>query len=82
MVQVRWQNKKEKEKKKEFASTDRACSPLVLFFPSTLMLTIKLLYRITPFGEPPTPRAAHVATAVGTMVVIQVGILQAILLFL
>ncbi|KAF4346502.1 hypothetical protein G4B88_001111 [Cannabis sativa] len=27
--------------------------------------------RITPFGEPPTPRAAHVATAVGTMVVIQ-----------
>lgn len=28
--------------------------------------------RITPFGEPPTPRAAHVATAVGTMVVIQV----------
>ncbi|POO01369.1 Serine/threonine protein phosphatase [Trema orientale] len=30
--------------------------------------------RITPFGEPPTPRAAHVATAVGTMVVIQGGI--------
>lgn len=30
-------------------------------------------YRITPIGEPPTPRAAHVATAVGTMVVIQVG---------
>ncbi|CAL5357253.1 unnamed protein product [Camellia sinensis] len=29
---------------------------------------------ITPFGEPPTPRAAHVATAVGTMVVIQGGI--------
>ena len=29
--------------------------------------------RITPFGEPPTPRAAHVATAVGTMVVIQVA---------
>jgi len=28
--------------------------------------------RLTPFGEPPTPRAAHVATAVGTMVVIQV----------
>ncbi|KAK7257579.1 hypothetical protein RIF29_31644 [Crotalaria pallida] len=30
--------------------------------------------RINPFGEPPTPRAAHVATAVGTMVVIQGGI--------
>ncbi|CAK7332047.1 unnamed protein product [Dovyalis caffra] len=30
--------------------------------------------RITPFGEPPTSRAAHVATAVGTMVVIQGGI--------
>ncbi|KAE8735578.1 Serine/threonine-protein phosphatase BSL2 [Hibiscus syriacus] len=29
---------------------------------------------ITPFGEPPTPRAAHVATAVGTMIVIQGGI--------
>lgn len=27
---------------------------------------------VTPIGEPPTPRAAHVATAVGTMVVIQV----------
>jgi len=30
--------------------------------------------RLTPIGEPPTPRAAHVATAVGTMVVIQGGI--------
>ncbi|KAL6327474.1 hypothetical protein AAG906_020070 [Vitis piasezkii] len=30
--------------------------------------------RITPLGEPPTPRAAHVAAAVGTMVVIQGGI--------
>ncbi|XP_057455890.1 serine/threonine-protein phosphatase BSL3 isoform X2 [Lotus japonicus] len=30
--------------------------------------------RITPYGEPPSPRAAHVATAVGTMVVIQGGI--------
>lgn len=30
--------------------------------------------RINPLGEPPTPRAAHVATAVGTMVVIQGGI--------
>ncbi|KAG6414713.1 hypothetical protein SASPL_122086 [Salvia splendens] len=29
---------------------------------------------VTPIGEPPTPRAAHVATAVGTMVVIQGGI--------
>ncbi|CAA3020877.1 Serine threonine- phosphatase BSL3 [Olea europaea subsp. europaea] len=30
--------------------------------------------RLTPIGESPTPRAAHVATAVGTMVVIQGGI--------
>ncbi|KAL8154115.1 hypothetical protein V2J09_011875 [Rumex salicifolius] len=30
--------------------------------------------RINPVGEAPTPRAAHVATAVGTMVVIQGGI--------
>ena len=30
-------------------------------------------FRITPIGNPPTPRAAHVATAVGTMVVIQVS---------
>ncbi|KAK6138224.1 hypothetical protein DH2020_028058 [Rehmannia glutinosa] len=30
--------------------------------------------RLTPIGEPPTPRAAHVATTVGTMVVIQGGI--------
>lgn len=30
--------------------------------------------RLTPIGEPPSPRAAHVATAVGTMVVIQGGI--------
>ncbi|KAE8729391.1 Serine/threonine-protein phosphatase BSL2-like protein [Hibiscus syriacus] len=30
--------------------------------------------RIIPFGEPPSPRAAHVATAVVTMIVIQGGI--------
>ncbi|KAF8397987.1 hypothetical protein HHK36_016913 [Tetracentron sinense] len=30
--------------------------------------------RIAPLGEQPSPRAAHVATAVGTMVVIQGGI--------
>ncbi|KAF3777634.1 Serine/threonine-phosphatase BSL2-like protein [Nymphaea thermarum] len=30
--------------------------------------------RLSPLGEPPLPRAAHVATAVGTMVVIQGGI--------
>ncbi|THU68322.1 hypothetical protein C4D60_Mb08t02700 [Musa balbisiana] len=30
--------------------------------------------RLMPLGEPPSPRAAHVATAVGTMVVIQGGI--------
>ncbi|AQL03204.1 Serine/threonine-protein phosphatase 5 [Zea mays] len=29
--------------------------------------------RLTPLGEPPSPRVAHVATAVGTMVVIQSG---------
>ncbi|KAK4793055.1 hypothetical protein SAY86_023490 [Trapa natans] len=30
--------------------------------------------KVAPLGEPPIPRAAHVATAVGTMVVIQGGI--------
>ena len=35
-------------------------------------------FRVTPLGEPPTPRAAHVATAVGTMVVIQVSFCQII----
>eukprot|EP00249_Psilotum_nudum_P023897 c29021_g2_i2 orf=373-3453(+) len=30
--------------------------------------------RLNPVGEPPSPRAAHAATAVGTMVVIQGGI--------
>ncbi|KAH9307371.1 hypothetical protein KI387_035282, partial [Taxus chinensis] len=30
--------------------------------------------RLHPLGEPPSPRAAHVATAVGAMVVIQGGI--------
>lgn len=30
--------------------------------------------RLVPVGEPPSPRAAHAATAVGTMVVIQGGI--------
>ncbi|KAL0912059.1 hypothetical protein M5K25_018004 [Dendrobium thyrsiflorum] len=34
----------------------------------------KLSAPLTPVGEPPSPRAAHVATAVGTMVVIQGGI--------
>jgi protein phosphatase len=29
--------------------------------------------KTTPQGEPPSPRAAHAATAVGNMVVIQVG---------
>jgi protein phosphatase len=28
--------------------------------------------KISPLGEPPSPRAAHAAAAVGTMVVIQV----------
>ena len=32
----------------------------------------ELFRRLTPLGEQPSPRAAHVATAVGTMVVIQV----------
>jgi hypothetical protein len=32
----------------------------------------QFLWRLTPVGDPPSPRAAHAATAVGTMVVIQV----------
>jgi hypothetical protein len=28
--------------------------------------------KITPLGEPPSPRAAHAAAAVGAMVVVQV----------
>lgn len=37
-------------------------------------MELKLLFicRLTPVGDPPSPRAAHAATAVGTMVVIQV----------
>ncbi|CAI5506715.1 unnamed protein product [Closterium sp. Naga37s-1] len=31
-------------------------------------------FRMSPVGEPPSPRAAHAATAVGTMIVIQGGI--------
>lgn len=30
------------------------------------------LHRLRPAGEPPSPRAAHAAAAVGTMVVFQV----------
>jgi hypothetical protein len=33
-------------------------------------------YRYFPVGEPPSPRATHTATAVGTMVVIQVEALM------
>lgn len=33
-----------------------------------------IVIRLMPLGEPPSPRAAHVATAVGTMVVIQVAL--------
>ncbi len=29
--------------------------------------------KVTPLGDPPSPRAAHSAAAVGNMVVIQVG---------
>lgn len=29
-------------------------------------------FRMTPAGDPPSPRAAHAAAAVGTMVVFQV----------
>ncbi len=32
--------------------------------------------KVTPIGEPPSPRAAHASAAVGNMVVIQVGVLQ------
>jgi hypothetical protein len=28
--------------------------------------------RLIPVGDPPSPRAAHAATAVGTMIVVQV----------
>lgn len=34
---------------------------------------VLVVFRLTPLGEPPSPRAAHVAAAVGTMVVIQVS---------
>lgn len=37
-------------------------------------ITTKTWTRLQPVGEPPSPRAAHAATAVGTMVVIQGGI--------
>ena len=30
--------------------------------------------KVTPLGEPPSPRAAHAAAAVGNMVVVQGGI--------
>ncbi|KAI7992554.1 Serine/threonine-protein phosphatase BSL2 [Camellia lanceoleosa] len=42
--------------------------------PTYSVVNAILEKKITPFGDPPTPRAAHVATAVGTMVVIQGGI--------
>ncbi|KAL7198448.1 hypothetical protein ACSBR2_020856 [Camellia fascicularis] len=42
--------------------------------PTYSVVNAILEKKITPFGEPPTPRAAHVATAVGSMVVIQGGI--------
>lgn len=45
---------------------------ILLWITIILILSCAKFCRITPFGEPPTPRAAHVATAVGTMVVIQV----------
>ena len=41
--------------------------PLIVQFDHNINVA-----RLTPLGEPPSPRAAHVATAVGTMVVIQV----------
>lgn len=37
-----------------------------------IVLADILCCRLTPVGDPPSPRAAHAATAVGTMVVIQV----------
>lgn len=38
----------------------------------SLYLVLIMLCRIRPAGEPPSPRAAHAAAAVGTMVVFQV----------
>ncbi len=32
--------------------------------------------KMAPHGEPPSPRAAHAAAAVGSMVVVQVNLLQ------
>ncbi len=32
--------------------------------------------KMAPHGEPPSPRAAHAAAAVGSMVVVQVSLLQ------
>lgn len=34
---------------------------------------VELYHRIKPTGEPPSPRAAHTAAAVGTMVGFQVS---------
>lgn len=38
-----------------------------------MMFMFELYNRIKPAGEPPSPRAAHTAAAVGTMVVFQVS---------
>lgn len=41
---------------------------------SFAFLQLITFFRLQPSGEPPSPRAAHAATAVGTMVVIQVNL--------
>ena len=62
-----------------FLFFDRDCSILVLstsLFVSKMELKLLLfMCRLTPVGDPPSPRAAHAATAVGTMVVIQVHVI-------
>lgn len=62
-----------------FLFFDRDCSSLVLLtslFLSKMELKVLLfMCRLTPVGDPPSPRAAHAATAVGTMVVIQVHVI-------
>ncbi|THU74119.1 hypothetical protein C4D60_Mb04t29990 [Musa balbisiana] len=49
----------------------RYCCQTIFIYLYDIVL---MCLRLTPLGEPPSPRAAHVATAVGTMVVIQGGI--------
>lgn len=46
---------------------------MLVLFVYLFIYLYDLLYRIRPGGDPPSPRAAHAASAVGTMVVFQVS---------